>query len=98
MRILLKLNWIRDGKREDEFWKFVEMPSLPPVGCNVYLNDNGDGHLGIFEVKEIWWSETHPSYFEVDLEPMDTGDEDRKETIDWLRNLGWTHQSEQIAI
>ncbi len=95
MRVLLRLNWIREGKLEDAFWKFAEMPALPPVGCSVYLDDKGEGHLGIVEVKEVWWSETQPTYFEVDLESIDTGNEDRKATIDWMRTLGWTHESEK---
>lgn len=95
MRVQFRLNWIREGKIEDAFWKFVDMPALPPVGCNVYLDNKGDGELGIVEVKEIWWSESKPSYFEVDLESIDTGDEDRQVTIDWMRTLGWTHESEK---
>ena len=97
MRVQFRLDWIREGKLEDAFWKFVDMPALPPVGCSVQLDDKGDGHLGIVDVIEVWWSESQPTFFEVGLDPIDTGDEDRKVTIDWMRTLGWTHESEKLS-
>jgi len=94
MRVQLVLNWIRAGKLEDSFWKFVDMPTLPPVGCRVYLDDKGEGNLGIVEVTKVWWTERNPTFFEVELEPIDTADEDGDATIAWLKSLGWTHESE----
>jgi len=96
IRVLLKLNWIREGKLEDGFWKLVSMPALPPVGTHIYLDDQARGHLGIVEAERVTWCEDRPDLFELDLEAIDTGDGLKGETIDWMKSLGWTHEGERF--
>lgn len=95
MRVLLILNWKVKNVPNDAFWKFVEMPALPPVGCGMSLYDDYDGTCS--RVKEIWWDETSPSFFEVVLEAVDGGDEPIEKAIERMRKLGWTHESERPA-
>jgi len=91
MRVQLIINWALDGKLEDPFWKFVEMPCLPPIGIALHLMA-GDHDL-FKEVTAINWSETRPGFYEVWLEEIET-DEPREDTISWMNGFGWKHESQ----
>ena len=92
MKVQMLMDWTRKGEQYDCFWKIVDMPSLPPIGCMLHF-DHKD--LDCFEVKCITWNESRPNIFQIELSAIDTGEEDAEVTIDWMRACGWTHESER---
>lgn len=94
INVQLILHWENDGKEDAAFHKFVKMPALPPVGCRIYIEDGGEGSIGIVEVTSVWWFEDNPGHYQVELEAMQTYEEERADVIEWMRSLGWTNENE----
>lgn len=67
MKVALVLDWYFDDERQDPFWKLVEMPAVPPIGCDIFLQGDGRGIDGIVTVRSVLLCESRPDVFEVEI-------------------------------
>jgi hypothetical protein len=91
MKLILVLPWETSGVEpaQDDVWKVVDMPALPPVGTLVWV---GEGSFCSAVTHISWWEET-PSLFHVELE-MHESDIPADVFISCMNEMGWCHEPE----
>ena len=95
MKVALILDWYLDKERQDSFWKVVEMPALPHVGCDVFIQGDGRGIDGIVAVRSILWCESRPDVFEVEIGEIHESSKfrDHEEFIVGMQQNGWLYEA-----
>ena len=89
MRVVLVFNWRIGRDPQDELWKMVDFPCLPPVGASLYLN-GGDLDIPFVAVAEIEWAEYVPHHFHVNLEVVEFKNTTVRSVIKGMKKLGWS--------
>jgi len=82
-----------NGKPSDGFWKFVDVPALPPVGSWIWMrNDDGVMDIGGTVEKLEWWEGC--ACYEVFLKmPFDSFEGDELEIMKEFESAGWKSES-----
>jgi len=89
MRVVLVFNWRIGRDLQDELWKMVDFPCMPPVGASLFLNDC-DLDIPFVAVAEIEWAEYSPQHFHVKLEVVEFKNTTVRRVIKRMKKLGWS--------